>query len=100
MVSSSMVQFISLKRSANPEKKYDATIETDTGREKTISFGNAGSRDFTLTKDEVLKKNYIARHRVREDWTDPTTAGFWSKNILWNKKTIAESLRDTKARFF
>lgn len=95
-----MVEFVSLKPSANPEKKYDATIITESGRNKTISFGFKGMDDFTRTKNEEQKKRYIARHQARENWSDPTTAGFWSKNILWNKPTIAASLRDTKARFF
>jgi hypothetical protein len=28
------------------------------------------------------------------------TAGFWSKNILWNKPTIEASLKDVKAKYF
>jgi hypothetical protein len=34
-----------------------------------------------------------------EDWSDPSTKGFWSKNILWNKPTIKESLNITKKKF-
>lgn len=95
-----MVRIVRLVRSANPEKKYDVTIERE-GREKTISFGQAGSGDFTTTGDEQKKQAYIARHKVRENWTASgvDTPGFYAKHILWNKPTIAESLRDTKARF-
>lgn len=93
-----MVRLVRLVPSKNPEKKYDATIERE-GREKTISFGQKNAKDFTTTGDEERKQRYIARHKAREDWSDPETPGFWSKNILWNKRTIAESLRDTKARF-
>lgn len=94
-----MVKLKRLVPSHNPEKKYDAVIETDAGREKVISFGAKGMSDYTQHKDEERKKRYVARHSARESFTDPTTAGFWAKNILWNKPTISESLRDTKVRF-
>ena len=62
---------------------------------KTVSFGATGYSDFTKHKDEDRKKNYIARHNPNQDWKDHTTAGFWAKNILWNKPTIEASVRDT-----
>ena len=94
-----MVKLKRLVPSHNPDKKSDAVLETDAGREKVISFGQRGASDFTQNKDEQRKQRYVARHQARESFTDPTTAGFWAKNILWNKPTVAESLRDTKARF-
>ena len=78
-----------------------AVFEVD-GRERTTHFGQAGAKDLT-THDkinrEARKKSYDARHKPREDWSDPTSAGALSKYILWNKPTIAESIKDYKARF-
>jgi len=54
---------------------------------KTIHFGAKGMSDYTINKDPKRKALYIARHRKREDWTNPNTAGFWSRWILWNKPT-------------
>ena len=34
-----------------------------------------------------------------ENWNDPTTAGFFSRWITWNKPTLTESLKDTNKRF-
>ena len=65
---------------------------------KTVSFGATGYSDFTKHKDEDRKKNYIARHNPNQDWKDHTTAGFWAKNILWNKPTIEASVRDTNKK--
>ena len=93
------MKLVRLVPSQNPDKKYDAVIEQDNGREKTVSFGAAGMSDFTLSGSEDSKRRYIARHKVRENWEDPTTSGFWAKHILWNKPTLAESLRSTKTRF-
>ena len=66
---------------------------------KLIHFGAQGASDFTLHGSEERKQRYINRHRKREDWSDPKTAGFYAKNTLWNKPTIQGSIRDTKQRF-
>jgi len=51
--------------------------------------------DYTKHKDEIRKQRYIERHQIRENWNNPLSAGYWAKRILWNKKTITESLKDT-----
>ena len=86
---------VMLKKSTVKGKKYDAVIDG----KKTVSFGATGYSDFTKHKDEDRKKNYIARHKPNQDWKDHTTAGFWAKNILWNKPTIEASVRDTNKKF-
>ena len=94
-----MVKLVKVVPSQNSEKKFDAVLETDEGREKTVSFGSKGMDDFTLTKNEEQKKLYLARHKARENWSDPTTPGFWSRWYLWNKPSKNESLRDLRERF-
>ena len=86
---------ITIKKSSKDGKKYDAVIDG----KKTVSFGATGYSDFTKHKDEERKENYIARHKPNQDWKDHTTAGFWAKNILWNKPTIEASVRDTNKKF-
>jgi hypothetical protein len=90
-----------LKPAKDNKHKYVATLENkDTGREKNIKFGAFGMSDYTKHKDDDRKMRYEKRHKgMGEDWTDPSTKGFWSKNILWNKKTIKASLEDTKKKF-
>ena len=89
-----------LKPAKDKKHKYVATVENkETKREKNVKFGAYGMSDFTKHKSDVRKKLYEKRHEKKEDWSDPTTAGFWSKNILWNKKTIKASLADTKKKF-
>jgi len=93
-------KFISLKKANDGKHKYIVTILNKiTGREKNIKFGSFGAEDYTVHKNIKQKTNYEARHIVREDWTDPTTAGFWSKWILWNKLTIDDSLKSTIKQF-
>jgi hypothetical protein len=97
-----MTKLVALKRSDKPEKKFMVELETAAGRSKVIHFGDANLKDYTthpaLERDE-RKRLYLARHRVTENWSDPETAGFWSRWILWNKPTIAASLRDVRARY-
>ena len=86
-----------IKRSSKKDKKYDAVIDG----KKTISFGSAGASDFTQHKNEVRKQRYIDRHKDREDWTKDgiKTAGFYAKNVLWNKPSIRESINDLNKKY-
>ena len=90
-----MTTEIIISKSNNKNKKFDARIDG----KKTVSFGSAQHSDFTKHKDPERKQRYIDRHRKREDWSDPTPAGLMSKNLLWNKKTLTESIKDTNNRF-
>ena len=90
-----MVKLKSIKPSTRAEKKLMATFDDGT----TTHFGQAGAGDFTKTGDEEKKKNYIARHRPRENWNDPKSAGALSRFVLWNKPTLQGSIRDYKSRF-
>ena len=86
---------IIITKSANKNKKFDARIDG----KKTVSFGAAGMSDYRIHKDPERKQRYLKRHSKNEDWSDHTTAGFMSKNLLWNKKTLTESIQDTNKRF-
>jgi hypothetical protein len=85
------IKLLMIRKSHKPEKKYDAIFEHD-GRKKVIPFGAAGMSDFTKHGDIDRRDRYDKRHRVNENWYDPMTAGALSKNILWNKPTLTESL--------
>jgi hypothetical protein len=93
-----MLQVV-ISRSSVKDKKYDATIDG----KKTIHFGASGYPDQTTIKNVAerteSKGRYIKRHRKNEDWNNPMTAGFYAKNILWNKSTIGASVADTNRRF-
>lgn len=92
---------VEITKSDNPKKKYKIVLTYDDGKTKTIHIGQAGADDFTKTGDEEAKKRYISRHKKREDWTSSgiKTAGFWSRWLLWNKKTLKESKADISKRF-
>ena len=86
---------IVITKSKTKDKKYDAIIDG----KKTIHFGAKGYSDFTIHKDEERKDRYINRHKKTENWNDFKTAGFYAKNILWNKKSVKASVEDINKRF-
>ena len=46
--------------------------------------------DYTKHKDPSRKQRYMNRHKSREDWTKPMSAGALSRYILWNKPTLKD----------
>ncbi len=80
---------IVIQKSHNSNKKYDAIINGS----KTISFGASGYQDFTTTKNDQKRQNYIKRHS-NEDWSKSNieSAAFMSRWILWEKPTIQEAI--------
>jgi len=103
-----------IETSNKKDKKYDAKFREkgcpcsksappECGKkEKIVSFGAKGYDDYTTTpadQREEKKSLYLARHKAREDWNNPTTPGSLSRWILWNKKTLKASIADFKKRF-
>lgn len=99
------MKLLKIVPSTNSDKKLMAVFERDNGRQVTTHFGQAGAMDYTkyYKKDPTLAKqkreSYLSRHKVNEDWTDPTSAGALSRFVLWNLPTIEASIKDFKKRF-
>ena len=77
---------------AKPPKKWTATFPDG----KKVSFGAAGYEDYTTSQDKEKQMRYLARHKKNENWSDPHTAGFWSRWLLWSKPTMAEAIKETE----
>lgn len=98
------MRLVSIKPSRRAGKKLTAVFEL-AGRQKTVHFGAKSYQDFTRywKRDPALAKAkrqaYITRHRVTEDWKDPTTPGALSRYILWEKPTVAASIAAFRRRF-
>lgn len=81
-------------------KKLTAIFYDGDKRIRTINFGQAGASDYTQHKDASRRERYLARHRAREDWDDPMTAGALSRWLLWGDSTnIQTNIREFKKRF-
>lgn len=66
------------------DKKWRAVFSDGT----TTDFGQKGFPDFTMPKrlggaDPVRRSRYLMRHKSRENWNDPKSAGSLSRWILW-----------------
>jgi len=91
---------LKITKSNNPKKKFTAIFFNKEGKKiKTQHFGSFGMSDFTKHKDEERKERYLNRHRKRENWDNPLSAGALSRFILWNKPSLRESIKDFKNRF-
>ena len=107
-----MVKLLKIIPSKNKDKKYTAYFLLPSGKEKAVNFGADGYRDYTLINDktskfylpkkadrESVKTAYLRRHKAREDWTKPMTAGALSAWILWGLPTLAASIKAYKNKF-
>jgi hypothetical protein len=94
------MRLLRLKKADDGVHKFVAVLE-DGSKSHNIAFGAKGYTDFTKTRNNDKKSNYIARHKVREDWSKDgvLTPGFWSRWILWNKPTLEDSVKYTVKKF-
>ena len=100
------MKLLDIKPSTRENKKLMATFchcEGETkccDRDRTkVHFGQKGSSTYVDHKDDNKKEAYLARHKKTENWSNPLSAGSLSRYILWNKKTLADSIADFKKRF-
>lgn len=90
------MKLVSITKSDRPEKRLKAVFKDP---KKTTHFGLKGGSTFIDHKDNDKRKAYIARHKVREDWSEPTSAGALSKFLLWSEPTLAGAIKKFKKRF-
>jgi hypothetical protein len=91
---------VKITKDRETSKKYKAEFYDKSGKKvKTTRFGQDGASDYTRHKDDERKQRYIDRHRKRENWNNPTSAGALSRYVLWNKKSVNASVSDYKRKF-
>ena len=81
------------KKSDNPNKKIMAVIDN-----KKIHFGDSRYSDYTKHKDPERKKAYLSRHK-KDNYTNLLYPSFYATNLLWNKPTLKESIKNTNEKF-
>lgn len=86
-----------LEDASRVDKKYKVTLK---GHQ--FSFGHPKYEDFTVHGEEARKQSYLKRMgSSNQDWgiTGVATPGFWARWLLWNKPTLAASIKDMERRF-
>ena len=86
---------VQLKRLASGPKKYQVNFSDGS----TVKFGAKGYSDYTMHKDPERMRRYLVRHRRRENWSNPKTAGFWSRWLLWSAPTLSGAKRIIRNKF-
>jgi hypothetical protein len=81
-----------LEKSSRKNKKFMILLPDG----KKVHFGARGMSDYTKHHDDKRKERYLARAVYKPD---VNSASFWARWVLWNKKTIDESLDDIAKRF-
>lgn len=78
-------------------RKHNTSMSIIDGH--NIYFGDSRYQSYETHNDDKRTNNYIKRHIQNENWNNPLTQGFWSRGLLWNEKTIIESITDINERF-
>nr|WPF46477.1 MAG: putative cysteine protease [Lake Baikal virophage 3] len=78
--------------------KYNALFKIN-GEYKTVPFGQRGASDLTIHNQPLRMRNYLARHKPRENWNDPLSAGALSRWILWSANSLKEGVANYKKHF-
>jgi hypothetical protein len=87
-----------ISRSDRPNKLLAATL-INGDRRRVVYFGAPKATQYPIHRDKSKRAAYIKRHQVNENWRDPYSAGFWSRWLLWNKKTISASAKWIEQQF-
>jgi hypothetical protein len=89
---------IGLGKSTRPDKLYMAVV----GRRK-VHFGRKGVVYFVTKnpRDKAALKHDFLREHSGEDWSidGVLTPQFWTRWVLWNKPSKAESIKNMQRRF-
>lgn len=93
------VKLISVKREPHNGKEFVARFRMSNGREKLTRFGTSSNFLLNKAKTEQDRQAYIARHRVRENFANPTSAGALSRYILWHTRSLRQNVADYRKRF-
>jgi len=91
---------VDIKKSDKKEKKYVAIFTDDNNNKKTIHFGSAGMKDYTLTGDKLARERYRARTKKVYDKSPPMSASRLSFEVLWgNSTSIKQNIKDYKNKY-
>ena len=88
-----------LEPATDKKHRWVGVFTKEDGTTKRVPFGDATMENYTMHKNPLRKEKYLQRHRSREDWTNPMTAGALSRFILWEVPDINEAVRRFRRRF-
>ena len=78
-----------LKNSTRADKRFEINMSG-----MLHHFGSDVGKTYIDHKDERKKKAWIARHKNDKNYNDMHSGIYHSKNLLWNKPTLTEAIKD------
>lgn len=94
------MKLLRVERTPNQSKAFRAIFKMDNDKEKRVTFGTSSNYVLNPDKTKQDRENYLKRHKTREDWEDPLTAGSLSKHILWGEsRNLNTNIRAFKKKF-
>ena len=92
------LKLIEFGKSNRDGKKLKIVLMKD-GKKKTYHFGSDISTTYSEGASKNKRDNYIARHKIRENWEE-VNPGSLSRYILWGKhQSIRRNLNLFLKRF-
>lgn len=76
-----------IQKSTRAGKRFMATYANG----KVVHFGQAGGQTYIDHGDKAKREAYLARHKKRENWNNPFSAGALSRYLLWGDSTNMET---------
>ena len=98
------MRLLDVKPSTAKGKKYTATFclckDKPKCKGKRVHFGFAGSQTYLDHHDKAKRAAYLKRHRVNENWDNPTSAGALSRWLLWGDSTsLMMNIQEFRKKF-
>ena len=85
-----------IEKSNRKGKRFKATFKNG----KVIHFGQENGKTYIDEGNKTKRENYLARHKKRENWNDPYSAGALSRWILWGDYTSIDGNIASYKRMF
>jgi len=81
-------------------RKDSKWVATHLHTNLNVHFGRREYGDFTIHKDPARRKAYIKGCTEKDqDWEDLSTAGAWSRHLLWEKESMQEAAKAMEDKF-
>ncbi len=94
------MKLLRVERTPNQSKAFRAIFKLDDDKEKRVTFGTSSNYVLNPDKTKQDRENYLKRHKVRENWSDPLTAGSLSRWILWGEsRNLNKNISTFKKKF-
>ena len=93
------MKLVTIKNSSRSDKRLIALFKVN-DKQKTVHFGQKGATTYIDGASDDTRMNYLARHRVNENWDRPDNAGSLASHILWgSSKSMRENIAAFKKKF-